>query len=47
MMPLILKGAPGERMGPSTSRSLVMKWETPLAVDFRYGMEINMYVANR
>nr|PZN81280.1 MAG: pyrroloquinoline quinone precursor peptide PqqA [Pseudomonadota bacterium] len=24
-----------------------MKWETPQAVDFRYGMEITMYIANR
>lgn len=26
---------------------VVMKWETPEAVDFRFGMEITMYVANR
>jgi coenzyme PQQ precursor peptide PqqA len=25
----------------------IMKWETPEAVDFRFGMEITMYVANR
>jgi coenzyme PQQ precursor peptide PqqA len=24
-----------------------MKWETPMATDFRYGMEITMYIANR
>jgi len=24
-----------------------MKWETPQAIDFRYGMEITMYIANR
>ncbi|MEJ0036726.1 MAG: pyrroloquinoline quinone precursor peptide PqqA [Gammaproteobacteria bacterium] len=24
-----------------------MKWETPVAVDLRFGMEITMYVANR
>jgi coenzyme PQQ precursor peptide PqqA len=24
-----------------------MKWETPEAVEFRFGMEITMYVANR
>jgi coenzyme PQQ precursor peptide PqqA len=24
-----------------------MKWETPEAIDFRFGMEITMYVANR
>jgi coenzyme PQQ precursor peptide PqqA len=25
----------------------VMKWETPQAVDFRFGMEITMYIAKR
>jgi coenzyme PQQ precursor peptide PqqA len=29
------------------SRSNVMKWETPQAIDFRFGMEITMYIANR
>jgi len=24
-----------------------MKWETPQAVELRFGMEITMYVANR
>jgi coenzyme PQQ precursor peptide PqqA len=24
-----------------------MKWVTPQAVDFRFGMEITMYIANR
>ncbi|MBS0420752.1 MAG: pyrroloquinoline quinone precursor peptide PqqA [Proteobacteria bacterium] len=24
-----------------------MKWETPEAVDMRYGMEITMYISNR
>ena len=24
-----------------------MIWETPVAVDFRFGMEITMYVSNR
>ncbi len=28
-------------------RSFVMKWETPAAIDFRFGMEITMYIANR
>ena len=34
---------------PDTSieRICIMKWETPEAVDFRFGMEITMYVANR
>ncbi len=24
-----------------------MKWETPAAIDLRFGMEITMYVSNR
>jgi len=24
-----------------------MKWETPQAVDFRFGMEITMYISKR
>ncbi|TLY59577.1 MAG: pyrroloquinoline quinone precursor peptide PqqA [Gammaproteobacteria bacterium] len=24
-----------------------MRWETPKAIDFRFGMEITMYIANR
>jgi len=24
-----------------------MTWETPTAIDFRFGMEITMYVSNR
>ncbi|MBS0378026.1 MAG: pyrroloquinoline quinone precursor peptide PqqA [Proteobacteria bacterium] len=24
-----------------------MRWEMPQAVDFRFGMEITMYIANR
>ncbi|MGH8133518.1 MAG: pyrroloquinoline quinone precursor peptide PqqA [Steroidobacteraceae bacterium] len=24
-----------------------MRWETPRATDFRFGMEITMYIANR
>jgi pyrroloquinoline quinone biosynthesis protein A len=37
-------GALGRRQQP---RSHVMKWETPTAIDFRFGMEITMYIANR
>ena len=37
-------GARGRRQQP---RSHVMKWETPTAIDFRFGMEITMYIANR
>jgi coenzyme PQQ precursor peptide PqqA len=25
----------------------IMKWETPQAVDFRFGMEITMYISKR
>jgi coenzyme PQQ precursor peptide PqqA len=28
-------------------RSVLMKWETPQATDFRFGMEITMYIAKR
>jgi coenzyme PQQ precursor peptide PqqA len=28
-------------------RSIAMKWETPEAVELRFGMEITMYVSNR
>jgi coenzyme PQQ precursor peptide PqqA len=24
-----------------------MRWETPMAIDLRFGMEITMYIANR
>lgn len=24
-----------------------MKWETPQAIEYRFGMEITMYIANR
>jgi coenzyme PQQ precursor peptide PqqA len=29
------------------AKEFVMKWETPQAIDFRFGMEITMYIANR
>ena len=28
-------------------RRQIMKWETPEAVDMRFGMEITMYISNR
>jgi coenzyme PQQ precursor peptide PqqA len=31
----------------SLTGELVMKWETPQAIDFRFGMEITMYIAHR
>jgi coenzyme PQQ precursor peptide PqqA len=33
--------------GIDCTRSVVMKWETPQATDFRFGMEITMYIAKR
>jgi coenzyme PQQ precursor peptide PqqA len=33
--------------GIHRTRSSVMKWETPQATDFRFGMEITMYIAKR
>jgi len=34
-------------MDPYLLRSVDMIWETPQAVELRFGMEITMYVANR
>jgi coenzyme PQQ precursor peptide PqqA len=33
--------------GSTTKEDLPMKWETPEAIDFRFGMEITMYISNR
>ncbi len=35
---------PGCKQPPE---ALDMKWETPQAIDFRFGMEITMYIAHR
>jgi coenzyme PQQ precursor peptide PqqA len=43
----IHRGPVPRKMAPYCSRGLVMKWETPQAVELRFGMEITMYVANR
>jgi len=29
------------------TRRQLMKWETPEAIDMRFGMEITMYISNR
>jgi coenzyme PQQ precursor peptide PqqA len=29
------------------SQETIMKWETPEAIDMRFGMEITMYISNR
>jgi coenzyme PQQ precursor peptide PqqA len=33
--------------GLQSIRRKRMRWETPQAVDLRFGMEITMYIANR
>jgi coenzyme PQQ precursor peptide PqqA len=41
---------PGRTWGAGSAtlrRSSAMKWETPTAIDLRFGMEITMYIANR
>ncbi len=41
-------GPPGHPARLSTANEdLVMKWETPQAIDLRFGMEITMYIAHR
>jgi coenzyme PQQ precursor peptide PqqA len=48
MMPLIRLTAHREdHRGVSTYRSVDMKWETPQAIELRFGMEITMYVSHR
>jgi coenzyme PQQ precursor peptide PqqA len=45
--------APGTRIMTQTRnrsswhRRHSMKWETPEAIDMRFGMEITMYISNR
>ena len=43
----ISRGGALRAAGYLTKEELHMKWETPEAVDFRFGMEITMYIANR
>jgi coenzyme PQQ precursor peptide PqqA len=35
------------REGKSTIEESIMTWETPCAIDLRFGMEITMYISNR
>jgi coenzyme PQQ precursor peptide PqqA len=38
----------GARLLDSMCRKEIrMKWQTPYAIDLRFGMEITMYIANR
>jgi len=43
-----MRPAPGtSMMGPPIGGDCIMVWETPRAIELRFGMEITMYVANR
>jgi coenzyme PQQ precursor peptide PqqA len=53
---MIIRFHGGDRQGRIASgsprfnrrtRKAPMRWETPQAIDFRFGMEITMYIANR
>jgi coenzyme PQQ precursor peptide PqqA len=39
-------GPPGPALGKRPEER-DMKWETPQAIDLRFGMEITMYIAHR
>jgi coenzyme PQQ precursor peptide PqqA len=47
MMPLIRPQVPGDSITGYHMRSIDMTWETPTAIELRFGMEITMYVSNR
>jgi coenzyme PQQ precursor peptide PqqA len=48
MMPLIRRITHWGQYRPvAKDRSFDMTWETPQAVELRFGMEITMYVSNR
>ena len=44
------RGEPGQaRLGAvvASAQGVDMIWQTPVAIDFRFGMEITMYVSHR
>ena len=41
------RGRSDRRPREQHSRSPLMKWEKPQALDLRFGMEITMYIAHR
>jgi coenzyme PQQ precursor peptide PqqA len=47
MMLPIRPPAVGRTMQRYPMKESVMTWETPQAVEIRFGMEITMYVSNR
>jgi len=44
---IVAARAPAQHEAVASLWSSFMKWETPQATEFRFGMEITMYVANR
>ncbi|MBL8438378.1 MAG: pyrroloquinoline quinone precursor peptide PqqA [Zoogloeaceae bacterium] len=38
---------PAPNPDPNLIRRITMQWETPNAIDFRFGFEITMYIATR
>lgn len=48
---MVSSGAAGTRCWPAFMNWLnwesTMTWETPTAIDLRFGMEITMYISNR
>jgi coenzyme PQQ precursor peptide PqqA len=48
MMVMIRPGVTRRMMAlPKHARRVIMVWETPCAIEMRFGMEITMYVSNR
>jgi coenzyme PQQ precursor peptide PqqA len=45
--PILVRPVPEEHAVVVLIWSSLMKWETPQATEFRFGMEITMYVSNR
>jgi coenzyme PQQ precursor peptide PqqA len=46
-VPILARWGPAQHGVVDLFWRSVMKWETPQATEFRFGMEITMYVANR
>ncbi len=47
MLSIQWRNRSAEYTNTSHPRRSAMKWETPQAVELRFGMEITMYVSNR
>ena len=47
IVPFPPRGSGRDTRAVETTGAPVMKWETPQATDFRFGMEITMYIARR